>query len=159
MLMLTSFQVGASGESTSGVYFPPEERIVLEEKVFAAACYMAKLDCDYIPQPVVVYSERPEAEKLWGYYSTGTAYVVINEKIKGTPFSLTVLAHEYTHYLQFVQRKYPYTDSKSEEHAIECANEREAHDAGHRLAVAIKLENDPRVSTWDENKSKYGCEK
>lgn len=152
--VLIAFTLGFSTGMAAMRLTPSEQIAKIEYTTWVATCYINKVDCSNVPRPLVVYSDIPEKEKMWGYYQPGDPYVVVNNTIHGDPFSLTVIAHEYTHYLQFIQRRYADEETPL---AVECATEREAHDVGYIVATALELKSDPRVATWADNKDKYGC--
>ena len=150
-----TFGLSASASQSTAVQVNQEIRM-FERVSWTLACYINQVDCSNIPRPLVIYADLPPEQKIWGVYELGNSYVVLSNELNGDTFSTVILAHEYTHYLQFIQRKFHAPGDPKE---IECATEQAATTVGYIVAIAAGVDNDPRVPTWDDVKDSYGCEK
>lgn len=155
-LILIAFASGLSTGMAAGAAPTDKEIQVLERATWSLTCYINEVDCSNIPKPLVVYADIPPEQDTWGWHIPGEAYIVLDTQIRGTHFSVTILSHEYTHYIQFIQRKF---QGERDPKQVTCDTEREATVVGYVASVAAGIDNDPRVPTWDDVKAQYGCEK
>lgn len=138
----------ASSASAEHVY--SVTRWALERQAIKFACVAVDppgVDCRTAPMPEILYV--PMRGGLWGWYRPGTETIQINVTAMNDPFSYLIIVHEAAHYYQWMAER-PWG---------KCAIEKEAFDIDNLYATVLGMDKDPRVDSWDEVKSAYGCDK
>ena len=110
------------------------------------ACAHSTYSCRGVKEPLVV--EADLADRIYGEYFPGTKHVIITVGLH-EPKRTLVLAHEMTHYLQWVHKMTSMDDSK----AVRCEREKEAFDVSYAVSIELGVPD----TRWQDIAFVYGC--
>ncbi len=138
-LLFIALLVGALGAKTSSPA-PLSDRAA-----WLDACKYSGYACFGITRPLVA---RAPMEELYGRYSMGDTYILVDESIDGIQ-AYAVTVHEMVHYLQYKHKAWKYTKENS------CVMERDAFAVSN--AVLHRLGNTDFLVDWSVKRIQYGC--
>ena len=115
------------------------------------ACIIRGTDCRNIIKPLVAYTDDLSRESQ-GRYMVGSGMVEVALAYYGDRYSIVVMVHEMTHYLQYLER-----GGRPRTITERCRDEMQAFSADDTIAHYLGLDTHPDAFTWGSVASAYGC--